>query len=147
MNYPSEVNARKNFPIVDSGFIPETGYSWVTIDTNYGRFTGTARVHPLDMEAGNFNTLFGQNIAHTRAYIEYLKFYKQMLLFAHKGLLSLWAQAPKKNGAATHMRIQLNQYEFEIQDCRQTITDLKNSITARLDTAEKYYKMMQARNK
>lgn len=144
MNYPSEVNARKNFPIVDSGFIPETGYSWVTIETKYGRFTGTAQVHPDDLEAGYFNTRFGQNIAHSRAYIEYLKYYKRMLLFAYNELLSLWAQAPKNNGAAFNMKTQLNQYQFMIENCRYTIKNIQNSVKNRIDEAERYYK---ARNK
>jgi len=144
MNYPSEFNARKNFPIVDSGFIPETGFSWVTIETKYGRFTGTARVHPDDFEAGNFNTRFGQNIAHSRAYIEYLKYYKRMILFAYNELRSLWAQSPKNNQAVFNMKIQLSQYEFTIKDCRKAIQDIQNSIQTRINEAEQYYK---ARNK
>ena len=144
MNYPSEMHARKNFPIVDSGFIPETGFSWVTIETKYGRFTGTAQVHPDDFEAGNFNTRFGQNIAHSRAYIEYLKYYKRMLIFAYNEVLSLWAQSAKKNSASFNMKTQLNQYKFMIENCRYTIKNIQESINNRINEAEQYYK---ARNK
>ena len=73
MNYKTELELSRNFPIVDSGFNSEDGFSFVRIQTKEGIFTGTARVHPYDLEHKNFTMLSGNTIAHLRAFVNYFK--------------------------------------------------------------------------
>ena len=58
--------------IVDETFDEKSGLTTVTLQNKYGRFTGTARCHPDEIEI--FSQFQGERIAATRANISFLKF-------------------------------------------------------------------------
>lgn len=145
MNYPSVFNARKNFSISDSGFTPETGYSWVTIATPYGHFTGTARVHPTDLEKGYYTSITGQTIAHARAYIAYLKYQKQVMRIIAQEVKVIWARAPKNTTTSLALKKALKDYDENISDLTSEIKDVYAAIEERINHTAEYFN--KARNK
>jgi len=140
MNYKSNIN----FPIVDSDFIPETGFSYVTIATPIGRFSGTARVHPEDLNEGRCSRFSGQTLAHYRAFVDYLKLDKQLKMFAYQEMLRTWCTAKKKNPTSEAMKQRLAELHAEITDDRRAIQDMRGIIRDFIAGIDKYY---QAKNK
>ena len=140
MNYPSD-KIKVDFPIADSGFTPETGFSYVTIVTPEGRFTATAQVHPYDMENYRFSSFSGQNIAHLRAYIEYLKHLKAMTIFCHREMMRTWATSKKKNPTSESLKMRVDELATEIEDYRLAIQEIKDIVKDKIDELEKYYDM------
>ncbi len=140
MNFPTEKYTRKNFPIVDCGFEEATGLSWVTLATPEGRFTGTARVHPDDLEAQHYTRISGQALAHLRAYIDYLKYIKRLKQNSHKELLHLWAQSPKNNPVTSAIFDRILELHAEITRCEKSIDELKDCVTRKITALDDYYK-------
>ena len=138
MNYPSD-KIKVEFPIADCGFIPETGFSHVTIVTPEGRFTGTAQVHPHDMENLYYSSLSGQNIAFMRAHIEYLKHIKALLLYTHREMMRTWATSKKKNPTSESLKAKVDELQAEIEDYRIAIQEIKDIVKEKINDLEKYY--------
>ena len=139
MKYPSD-KSQLAFPIAECEFTPETGFSYVTIVTPYGRFTGTAQVHPEDMEKNYFSSFSGQSIAHLRAYIEYLKYMKNLKIYTRLEMMRCWATAKKKNPTSAALAKRIEELDEEITEYRFAIADLKDLINEKIDKLEKYYK-------
>ena len=149
MNYPSD-KLRTELPIAEANFTPETGFSYVTIVTPEGRFTGTAQVHPYDMENYRFSSFSGQNIAHLRAYIEYLKHLKAMTIFCHREMMRTWATSKKKNPTSESLKKRVDELTTEIADYRIAIQEIKDIITSKINELEAYYDVragFKAKNK
>ena len=149
MNYPSD-KLRIEFPIADSGFTPETGFSYVTIVTPEGRFTGTAQVHPYDMENYRYSSYSGQDIAYLRAHIEYLKHLKAMTIFCRREMMRTWATSKKKNPTSESLKKRVDELTTEIADYRIAIQEIKDIIVSKINGLEAYYDIkagFEAKNK
>ena len=131
--------------IIDDGFTPETGFSWVTIATPYGHFTGTARVHPTDLEKGYYTAITGQTIAHARAHIAYLKYQKQMMRIIAQEVKVIWARAPKNTTTSLALKKALKDYDENISDLTSEIKDVYAAIEERINHTAEYFN--KARNK
>ena len=138
MNFKIENETKKEFPIVDSGF-EDTGFSWVSIQTKEGIFTGTARVHPDDLEKGWYTRLAGQMIAHHRAYIEYFKHRKRLAQFALKEFEHIYYTNKPGSRIANEMYDKMCELSFTIEQCRDNIKLFEQRIQDKIDGLEKYY--------
>ena len=143
MNFKIENETTKNFPIVDCGF-EETGLSWVSIQTKYGIFTGTARVHPDDLEKGWYTSLAGQQIAHHRAYIDYFKYRKRLDLNTLQELKHIYCVNSKKSAIAETIFCRICELQKNIEQYKQNIDLFQMRINQKIEGLENYY---SARNK
>lgn len=131
--------------IIDDGFTPETGFSWVTIATPYGHFTGTARVHPTDLENGYYTSITGRTIAHARAHIAYLKYQKQMMRIIAQEIKVIWARAPKNTTTSLALKRTLKDYDEKISNLTSEIKDVYAAIEQWISNTTEYFN--KARNK
>ena len=143
MNFKIENITKKEFPIIDSGF-DETGLSWVSIQTKEGIFTGTARVHPDDLEKEWYTKLGGQMIAHHRAYIEYFKYRKRLDINTYTELKRLYCTNKKNTPLSDAIYLKMKELDFNIEQYRQNIILFEMRIQQKIDGLEEYY---QAKNK
>lgn len=143
MRFKIEDETKKEFPIVDSGF-DETGLSWVSIQTKEGIFTGTARVHPDDLEKGWYNRLAGQMIAHHRAYIEYFKFRKRLDRNTIKELEHIYCINKPGSIISKCIFDRLCELQSNVDQYIRNINLFEDRIEDKINGLETYYR---ARNK
>ena len=143
MKFKIADETKKRFPIVDAGF-DETGLSWVSIQTKEGIFTGTARVHPDDLEKGWYNRLAGQMIAHHRAYIEYFKFRKRLDRNTIKELEHIYCINKPRSIVSKCIFDRLCELQSNVDQYIRNINLFENRIQDKINGLEEYYK---ARNK
>ena len=119
--------------IVYEEFNKENGISIVTIQNKYGRFTGMAMCHPDD----SFSPFQGERIAATKANIEFLKFRIKQTKAEAKGINKLLSDFYYNTdiSASTyvgpvwkHALVKLKRYEKDIENFKEGIEILKNSI-------------------
>lgn len=138
MKFKIADETKKSFPIIDAGF-DETGLSWVSIQTKEGIFTGTARVHPDDLDKGWYNSLAGQMIAHHRAYIEYFKYRKRLDRNTLKELEHIYC-VNKPNSMIAHCIFdRLCELEFNIDQYTNNIQLFEKRIQDKIAGLEEYY--------
>ena len=127
------------FKLVYSDFNKITGISTVTLSTDLGEFTGTAKLHEDDAESAS--NYFGCQIAETRALIEYSKRKKQVVRQQYLMLKNLYTNISqtktfdKNCVSARKMRRKIYELHKEWRTWRKTIEGLeehiKNSCIAR----------------
>lgn len=144
MKFKIEEETKKRFPIVYSEFEEETGLSIVTIQTPYGIFTGTARVHPDDLANNSYTSLTGQSLAHFRAFIEYFKYRKRLEQYAKKTLEHIYYTSPKNNVVSNALYDRICELSFNIESLNKTIEQFNNNIKIKITNTDNYFK---ARNK
>lgn len=144
MRFKIEDETKKRFPIVYSEFIEENGLSMVSIQTPEGIFTGTARVHPDDMERGAYTSLTGQALAHMRAFIEYFKYRKRLDQYARKTLEHIYYTSPKNTRTSNEIYDKICELSFNIEALNKAIKKFNNNIKTKIENTDTYFK---AKNK
>lgn len=140
MNYPSDkINYYPNLKIVEDSFDKETGFCIVTVAAPEGRFTGTARVHPYDLEHRRFNTRAGYYIAHARALLQYVKHQKQLEEYLYQELNKEYAHMKKKSDAAELIKERLATALLTIAYYDEAIKDLNDILKSKINGLEEYY--------
>lgn len=139
MNFKIENETTKSFPIIDDGFLEETGFSWVSIQTKYGIFTGTAKVHPEDFAKGWYNSLAGQMIAHHRAYIKYFKYRKRLDQNTLKELNHIYCTNNPDSPIANCIFQRMCELEANIDQLFTNITLFEQRIQEKILGLEEYY--------
>ena len=115
--------------IVDETFDEISGITTVTIQNKYGHFTGMAQCHPDD----EYSMFQGERIAATRANIEFCKHrivQEKAKIKALKELglntrIDVYAGKIKEDKKIFKL---INRYEKNIENYKDSITILKNSI-------------------
>lgn len=140
------IQAFQDLTIIDSNFDPENGYSYVTISTPDGTFTGKAFVHPDDFKDLKYTSLTGQTIAHFRALIKYLKYLKRVNYHIYNNLNRVWAESKKYNATSDNLKAALLEISSKINLYKSTITYLELQIKKKIEGSDKYYRK-KVRNK
>ena len=144
MRFKIEDETKKRFPIVYSEFIEENGLSMVSIQTPEGIFTGTARVHPDDMEKKAYTPITGQALAHMRAFIEYFKYRKRLDQYARKILEHIYYTSPKNTRTSNEIYNKICELSFNIEALNRAIKKFNNNIKTKIENTDNYFK---AKNK
>lgn len=146
MNYIKEITKQEkhnymgelmHLPIIDSGFFE--GYSWVTIATSDGTFTGEAIVHPDDYEQNHYTSLTGQLIAHYRALIKFVKYHKRIMIHTYDTLNNIYSTNKKYNKVSDDLKCYLNTAAYNIQLDREIIDYIQFQINKKIEGVNKYY--------
>lgn len=137
--------------IVYEEFDKENGISIVTIQNKYGRFTGTAMCHPDD----SFSSYQGERIAATKAHIAFLKFRIKQTKAEAKGIQTLLSDFYYDTNISSsayvgrvwkHALVKLERYEKDIEDFKNGIKILKDSIV-KMDTERQEVLKRSKKNK
>ena len=144
MHFKIKDETKRRFPIVYSDFSKDSGLSIVSIQTPEGIFTGTARVHPDDMEKEAYTPLTGQALAHMRAFIEYFKYRKRLDQYARKTLEHIYYTSPKNTRTSNEIYDKICELSFNIEALNRVINKFNENIKTKIENTDNYFK---AKNK
>ena len=144
MHFKIKDETKRRFPIVYSDFSKESGLSIVSIQTPEGIFTGTARVHPDDMEKKAYTPITGQALAHMRAFIKYFKYRKRLDQYARKTLEHIYYTSPKNTRTSNEIYDKICELSFNIEALNRVINKFNENIKTKIENTDNYFK---AKNK
>lgn len=144
MHFKIKDETKRRFPIVYSDFSKDSGLSIVSIQTPEGIFTGTARVHPDDMEKKAYTPITGQALAHMRAFIKYFKYRKRLDQYARKTLEHIYYTSPKNTRTSNEIYDKICELSFNIEALNRAIKKFNNNIKTKIENTDNYFK---AKNK
>ena len=134
------------YNLVNSSWDPETLISTVTISTDVGRFTGSAKCHP---EEENKSMFFGCQIAEGRAIIKYLEELLKINRAQYHTLKTLYTSVEtmscfnKDNYAASKIRRAKYEKSAEIGKRKQNIEEIERKIKILIKEREIVIKKMR----
>lgn len=122
------------FKIIQASFDSTTGISTTILETDLGRFIGTAKLHPDDESTAS--KYAGCRYAEMRATIKYLKMKKKVIKQQIKTLSNIYPHI-KGNKDKIIINNSIKEWEEFEADCVFRIEQLSNSLQKSIEERDK----------
>ena len=133
------------YKVIQSSYEEDTGLSYVTIETKYGKFQGYARRHPEEPTPSNF---IGCHIAEMRALLASMKYEYKLERNALKTLKHTYNILVNCAGA-DEFGVELRKFRKQIYLQETKVEKFKNQINCLTDRINNYHterqKLLNAR--